>query len=252
MIFSLTDYFFRHNVGHDFRRYYHRQVRQQRRPRTGSQHASNHYPALEKGGLGPPEASVCAAHQGPRDGHLDRRRRPDPVRQRCNMTSIIYFVRSSAGPIKIGVTKNIRNRLQQIQGQSPHKVSLISAFCGSSVLEREIHKRFSDGRLFGEWFSCSPQLIAYAADHNDPEAWPKEMVNKPWASRRPHHPLERWLFDHRMRRVEFARRIGTAQSYITELCQGKKWPSRETVIKIQAATEGAVTANDFVELPWTE
>lgn len=48
-------------------------------------------------------------------------------------------------------------------------------------------------------------------------------------------------------RSQFARNIKVADSYVTHLCQGKAWPSRKIVGRIIKATDGKVTANDFLK-----
>lgn len=58
--------------------------------------------------------------------------------------------------------------------------------------------------------------------------------------------LADWLKEQRMSRKDFADEIGVVRSYVTELCQHSKWPSRDVVTRIQAATSGAVSANDFL------
>lgn len=48
---------------------------------------------------------------------------------------------------------------------------------------------------------------------------------------------------------EFARRIGMSHSYVSQLCgDAAPWPSRATMQRIVEETNGAVTANDFVNL----
>lgn len=60
--------------------------------------------------------------------------------------------------------------------------------------------------------------------------------------------LADYLAQNQIRRSDFAARIGKSQSYVTMICQGVVWPSREAVARIQEETRGAVTANDFVAL----
>jgi DNA-binding transcriptional regulator YdaS (Cro superfamily) len=53
----------------------------------------------------------------------------------------------------------------------------------------------------------------------------------------------------RRRRYEFAARIGVQPSMITDYCEGRTWPSRDVMERIVAATDGAVTPNDFLMVP---
>ena len=46
--------------------------------------------------------------------------------------------------------------------------------------------------------------------------------------------------------AEFARRSGLSEATISLLCRGKIWLSSKSVKKIADASNGEVTANDFV------
>lgn len=59
------------------------------------------------------------------------------------------------------------------------------------------------------------------------------------------HPLRRWLFEHQETMGEFGVRTGIAQSYLSEIMNNRKRPTLDTIDKITAATERAITANDF-------
>lgn len=49
-------------------------------------------------------------------------------------------------------------------------------------------------------------------------------------------------------RGAFAIAIGVTPQMITAYCSGKSWPTRERMERIVAATGGAVTANDFLQI----
>jgi len=51
-----------------------------------------------------------------------------------------------------------------------------------------------------------------------------------------------------IKRGEFAQSIGVTGGWITSLCDGSGWPSREVAERIARVTEGAVTADDFLAL----
>lgn len=57
--------------------------------------------------------------------------------------------------------------------------------------------------------------------------------------------LSDYLTTHQIRRGDFARSVGVSGGWITQLCDGDGWPSREVAERISAATGGLVTANDF-------
>ena len=58
-----------------------------------------------------------------------------------------------------------------------------------------------------------------------------------------------WLHSHRVKRVDFARRIGVSPGAVTQICRDDgAWVSRETALRIFAETAGAVTPNDFLAI----
>jgi len=60
--------------------------------------------------------------------------------------------------------------------------------------------------------------------------------------------LAAWLKENRIKRGEFARRIGVSAPYLTQLCADPPthWPGRDVAERIRAETAGAVTPNDFL------
>jgi len=60
--------------------------------------------------------------------------------------------------------------------------------------------------------------------------------------------LSEWLRTKGEKRSHFAARIGVSATVVTKLCQGKQWLNRDTALKIERATEGEVTAADFVHV----
>jgi 3,4-dihydroxy 2-butanone 4-phosphate synthase/GTP cyclohydrolase II len=59
--------------------------------------------------------------------------------------------------------------------------------------------------------------------------------------------LSVWLKTNRVGRSEFATLIGVSKGYVTQLCDGAH-PSFAIVTRIYQATNGQVTANDFMNL----
>ncbi len=59
--------------------------------------------------------------------------------------------------------------------------------------------------------------------------------------------LADWLERNRVKRVDFARRIGLSPGAVTQICrEDGAWLSRETAERIVAVTRGEVTPNDFL------
>lgn len=64
--------------------------------------------------------------------------------------------------------------------------------------------------------------------------------------------LAEYLDSKGIKRGEFAEAIGVTGGWITQLCDGSGWPSREVAEKIAAKTDGDVTANDFLRVLETD
>lgn len=61
--------------------------------------------------------------------------------------------------------------------------------------------------------------------------------------------LAEYLKSKGIKRGDFAREIDVSAGWITSLCDGTGWPSREVAERIARVTSGQVTADDFLDLP---
>lgn len=82
----------------------------------------------------------------------------------------VYFIRDTLGHIKIGVTINVRNRINQLQTANPMKLEFyygmhVKSIDDAAIIEKELHDKFKDFRLNGEWFK-----------ENEIITW----LNQPW------------------------------------------------------------------------
>lgn len=59
--------------------------------------------------------------------------------------------------------------------------------------------------------------------------------------------LTEYLAKENTRQAEFASRIKMSPAYVSMICSGQVWPSREVVARIAKETGGKVTANDFMK-----
>jgi hypothetical protein len=74
----------------------------------------------------------------------------------------IYFIQQGKnGPIKIGFTDNIEKRLKELQTANPYKLNLLLCINGNLKSEKELHKRFEQHRLNGEWFEPVEEILDY-------------------------------------------------------------------------------------------
>ena len=76
----------------------------------------------------------------------------------------LYLIRcGSRGPIKIGVAKNVENRMADLQIGNPYKLDLLAKIqCGSKAkaydLENRLHRVYARKRIRGEWFDGNINL----------------------------------------------------------------------------------------------
>ena len=59
--------------------------------------------------------------------------------------------------------------------------------------------------------------------------------------------LADWLAWKKVTRTDFAARIGVTPALITSYCNGSVWPGRLKMEAVRRETDGAVTANDFMQ-----
>lgn len=99
----------------------------------------------------------------------------------------VYLIQGvSGGPIKIGVAKQPEMRLSSMQSASPIRLRILCLFEGGYGRETQLHHRFSEWRLNGEWFdeNC-PELAALTAalapftQTNGSAAQPSERAAEP-------------------------------------------------------------------------
>lgn len=78
----------------------------------------------------------------------------------------VYFIRrkDGIGPIKIGSTRNVKNRLSGIQVGNPYKLKVIKEIYGEEFLEKQYHKKFDNLKLIGEWFKPDGRLLEFISN----------------------------------------------------------------------------------------
>lgn len=103
--------------------------------------------------------------QATRNGKWDHARLKDAVDLQCFTskrigTGWVYFMQMGHF-IKIGWSTWPPARRDDLQGSSPHKISLLCAFPSTMDTEPKVHSMFSHVKHRGEWFRKSPGLVAY-------------------------------------------------------------------------------------------
>lgn len=70
--------------------------------------------------------------------------------------AVYFIVDVLSGTVKIGKASDPSNRFQSLQTGSSVRLFLIGVIDGDRVEERELHERFADARVRGEWFYLKP------------------------------------------------------------------------------------------------
>lgn len=82
---------------------------------------------------------------------------------------VVYFM-WSAGLIKIGWTRDIMRRWDELQIRSAVHVELLVTLDGGPELELDLHRIFKPDRQRGEWFDVSDTMrgfFKYLDDHSE-------------------------------------------------------------------------------------
>lgn len=68
--------------------------------------------------------------------------------------SYIYAIEAYSGQVKIGIASDPRQRLSGLQTGSPVELTLLAAGAAAEPkeTEKELHQRYADNRIRGEWF----------------------------------------------------------------------------------------------------
>lgn len=89
------------------------------------------------------------------DDQKQRRRK-----QRKVALGQVYFIQQgSDGPIKIGFTTNIEQRLKNLQTGSPFPLALLVCVPGSEANEATLHRALKNHHLQLEWFANSREVL---------------------------------------------------------------------------------------------
>lgn len=136
---------------------------------------------------------------------------------------MIYFISDAAtGHVKIGFSEDPWRRLSQIQSHCPGALTLRAIVEGDEAAEAELHARFAEYSVRGEWFRAAGAV----ADHimTLPKAQP------------PARYVKTTSFWNGLNGSQVARLVGVHKSFISEVRTGKRRPSPELAIKLQRAT----------------
>jgi hypothetical protein len=90
--------------------------------------------------------------------------------------TFVYFIEMH-GHIKIGITDNWKKRFSAIRSSSPFPVVVLLVLRRKVGLEKELHDKFADHRVRGEWFLDHPEIRMFIKTRK------QRCVAKPRASK---------------------------------------------------------------------
>ncbi len=74
----------------------------------------------------------------------------------------VYFIADEYGNVKIGYAVCVGYRLSCLQTGNASELTLLAEIPGGGPpLERELHERFAEHRVRGEWFRLTPEIVEY-------------------------------------------------------------------------------------------
>jgi predicted GIY-YIG superfamily endonuclease len=81
----------------------------------------------------------------------------------------VYLMRSGNGYHKIGISKNMRNRLDGLKRQFPIQIDVVHKIASRDYrkAERFLHDKYRAKRAENEWFSLAPQDIQWIMSLRD-------------------------------------------------------------------------------------
>lgn len=75
---------------------------------------------------------------------------------------MIYFLLSpETNTVKIGFTTNVDKRLSVLQTGSPYQLQLVKVISGSPRKEKQLHQKFAEYNIRGEWFTWCDTIKNY-------------------------------------------------------------------------------------------
>ena len=82
----------------------------------------------------------------------------------------VYFIRDNLGHIKIGLEKDVNKRKKELQTANPCELEVfcvlhVPKYFDAQRIEHELHEKFSNIRMAGEWF-LEDEVIKYLRKGN--------------------------------------------------------------------------------------
>lgn len=151
--------------------------------------------------------------------------------------SRVYFFQSGeSGPIKIGVTNNIRRRRDMIQTGAVERIVNLGSYAGDKAEETALHVRFAAHRIRGEWFRPADELLEWIGETVEREVKASEhpIVD---------HPLRRWRKRQCITLRDVAKMIGLSAAALSRYETGSRKPPAKHIPALVRVT--GIPAREF-------
>lgn len=91
------------------------------------------------------------------------------------MTEKIYFIQEGNGPIKIGITKDIKKRKITLDTNNSNQLHVLGAITGTADDEAKLHQKFSHLQVKGEWFKPEKELLDFIQNIKEDKKFPLDL-----------------------------------------------------------------------------
>jgi DNA-binding transcriptional regulator YiaG len=155
-------------------------------------------------------------------------------------TGYVYAIRSGEA-VKIGWATDPARRLSELNVGSPVSHELLGVVPATKAQERELHLLLKPWRVRGEWFDGSAKpVVAFISMLR------KMPVRAQREPRTSGNALKDWRERNGLTLRQFAEIVGSSPSLLSRIENGDARPSVPTLAALQRATNGAVSASDFI------
>lgn len=87
----------------------------------------------------------------------------EPADRSDTRIGYVYLIQSPTGHYKIGHTSNPDKRIKTFESKLPFEIEFIHLICTEDrfALEKELHRKFAQQRVRGEWFKLTSADVDY-------------------------------------------------------------------------------------------
>jgi DNA-binding Xre family transcriptional regulator len=156
----------------------------------------------------------------------------------------VYFVQAGeSGNIKIGISRNVSQRLTKMRTDAPVELQLLGVIVGDQKTERAFHSELLAHRANREWFRPSPEVLALIEREKAKGSIELFIRKKPKVGC---SPLQEWRFRRGLSAQKFGDMAGISHATICRLENDVIFAGLDTLERIYRATNGEITPNDLV------